>query len=324
MNGPAGSNDKALRTSVFVDGDYFDVTTRRQLQINVNYHQFANALYQHFGKDANLYLFQSIIPNRQNRVEAEEELRKAGFKVKTSPLYKGRTTIKTNIDVIIAAEILGNSRSYDRAILVSGDDDFAPVVGALKSLRKQAIVAGIPLGGGRQLRSRAHGFIDIGEILSGKFEGLPPDLESDERIAALRVRYFAKGYQLEARAEMRRIISMAADRVWLADRYVTADVIRLLNSANPGVRLRIWAEKDRENAQAEARRIKNGGRQIYLYYVGKDLHGRHLIIDDMVWHLGHSLKDLGYSDAVIQPLDDPTAVTALESRLNHLGGHSVI
>jgi hypothetical protein len=37
MNSPAERKDKALRTSVFVDGDYFDVTTRHQLKINVNY-----------------------------------------------------------------------------------------------------------------------------------------------------------------------------------------------------------------------------------------------------------------------------------------------
>lgn len=312
-----------LRTSVFVDGDYFDVATRHQLHLKVDYRNFAEALHKHFGKETSLYLFRSLLPRQNNNVDAEDVLRKAGFKVHTSPLYKGRTTIKTNIDVIIASGILVNARGYDRAVIVSGDNDFVPVIDGIRSLRKQAIIAGIPLTVGRELRARAHGFIDIEEVLQGKFDGLPSHLQTDERIETLRTRYFAKGYELEAYAEIRRIISLSASRVWLVDRYVTSDVVRLLNSAEPAVRISIWTEKDRQNAESEARSAKAAGRDISLYYIGKDFHGRHLIVDDLVWHLGHSLKDLGASDAVVQLLDDEQALQDLEQRLHHLAVHSV-
>jgi hypothetical protein len=98
-------------------------------------------------------------------------------------------------------------------------------------------------------------------------------------------------------------------------------VLRLLDSARPGVGLRVWTEKARgDDFEPVVARIQTSGRQISVYYVGKEVHGRFLIIDKDVWHLGHSLKDLGSSDAVIQLLEDRQSVKELERRLHQLAG----
>jgi hypothetical protein len=65
MAAQADMNGKTLRTSVF------DVTTRLQLKINVDYRRLASALHRHFGKDAHLHLFHSLIPVRKNQTESE-------------------------------------------------------------------------------------------------------------------------------------------------------------------------------------------------------------------------------------------------------------
>jgi hypothetical protein len=160
-------------------------------------------------------------------------------------------------------------------------------------------------------------FVSLDAVLKGTFKGVSLGAP-DERSKALQTLYFAKGYRFEAQAQVRGYIAKALQQVRLVDRYVTIAVVQLLHVAPSDVRIQIWTEKAREPDFEDAvKAVRDGGRNIAVYYCGKEFHARFLIIDDRYWHLGHSLKDLGSSDAVIQTFEDVNAIQSLEDRLAH-------
>lgn len=301
-----------IRTGVFIDGDNFDFATRDYLPRD--YRMLREALIAHFDKPI-IHYYYSTPTEDKNALPFFERLTDLGVITKSVPLFKGNGPARTNIDVVIAADIIENIQDYDRIVLVSGDNDFVPVLHALNARGKYTIVVADPIASGRFLRKAATEFVSLHELLTGVLKGVSPS-PADERGAVMEEIYFEKGYRFEAYYEVRKRIVTARGMVRLVDRYVTIDVLHLLNVSPPNVIVRVWMDKPREHDFEHALRVlRQDGRDIEVYYTGRRFHGRFLIIDDQYWHLGHSIKDLGSSDAIIQKMNDKVAIQTLEGRL---------
>ena len=154
-------------------------------------------------------------------------------------------------------------------------------------------------------------------------------LESHERrLASLEseVGYFAStslppkekilldGRMLDAQFELTRIVRTARRRVVLVDNYIDERTLMLLGSRNAGVSCTIYTLKPDSPKLAPA--IANYARQypdnpIELKGYAKS-HDRFLVVDDVVWHVGASLKDAGSALFALMKMElDPAVILDL-------------
>ena len=103
---------------------------------------------------------------------------------------------------------------------------------------------------------------------------------------------FYNGEFFEARVLLERIIKTARKRVIIIDAYVDAATFEMLDVRVKGVQATIYSGKDLSSLR-DLHNAKNGVEPIATEVWRQPSHDRWLIIDDKVYHCGHSLKDMG-------------------------------
>ena len=131
-------------------------------------------------------------------------------------------------------------------------------------------------------------------------------LEQDGKIAAIRkdVDFFVRssiqpkegilfdGQIFDAYAFVPGLIRKANKRIVVIDSYVDDSVLVQLSKRRPGVKVDIYDGKISQQLRQDVARhnAQYPGVTLHSY---KKAHDRFLIIDEEVYHIGHSLKDLG-------------------------------
>ena len=131
-------------------------------------------------------------------------------------------------------------------------------------------------------------------------------LEQDGKIAAIRkdVDFFVRssiqpkegiffdGQIFDAYAFIAGLIRNANKRIVVIDSYVDDSVLVQLSKRSPGVKVDIYNGKISQQLRQDVARhnAQYPGVTLHSY---KKAHDRFLIIDEEVYHIGHSLKDLG-------------------------------
>ncbi len=131
-------------------------------------------------------------------------------------------------------------------------------------------------------------------------------LEQDGKIAAIRkdVDFFVRssiqpkegiffdGQIFDAYAFVAGLIRKAKKRIVVIDSYVDDSVLVQLSKRSPGVKVDIYDGKISQQLRQDIARhnAQYPGVTLHSY---KKAHDRFLIIDEEVYHIGHSLKDLG-------------------------------
>lgn len=105
-----------------------------------------------------------------------------------------------------------------------------------------------------------------------------------------------EGHLLEGREVAESLIKSAKREIVLIDTYVGADTFHILEAREAGVAATIYTEKTGVNIQtlqADHEREYGVGRHIEVMKYRTSFHDRFLIVDEDVFHIGASLKDLG-------------------------------
>ena len=103
---------------------------------------------------------------------------------------------------------------------------------------------------------------------------------------------FFDGEFFEARILLEKLIKSAQKRVVVIDAYIDAATFEMLDVRNKGVYADIYSGKDL-TALRDAHNASTNVEPIQTYLWLKPSHDRWLIIDDSLYHCGHSLKDMG-------------------------------
>ena len=103
---------------------------------------------------------------------------------------------------------------------------------------------------------------------------------------------FFDGEFFEARVLLEKLIKSAQQRVVVIDAYIDAASFEMLDVRNKGVKADIFSGKDL-TAIKEAHNASASVEPIETHLWSKSSHDRWLIIDDYLYHCGHSLKDMG-------------------------------
>ena len=100
------------------------------------------------------------------------------------------------------------------------------------------------------------------------------------------------GEFFEARVLLEKLIKSARHRVVVIDAYVDAATFEMLDVRNKGVSADIYSGRDL-SAIRDAHNASSKVEAIATHLWSKPSHDRWLIIDDSLYHCGHSLKDMG-------------------------------
>ena len=124
---------------------------------------------------------------------------------------------------------------------------------------------------------------------------------------------FFDGQIFDAYAFIAKLIRKAEKRIVVIDSYIDDSVLVQLSKRNPGVTVDIYDGRisDQLRQDVAHHNAQYPGVTLHTY---KKAHDRFLIIDEEVYHIGHSLKDLGKKLFAFSKMDVMTG-TQLVSRL---------
>lgn len=103
---------------------------------------------------------------------------------------------------------------------------------------------------------------------------------------------FFDGQIFDAYAFIAKLIRKAKNRIVVIDNYVDDSVLVQLSKRNPGVTVDIYDGRISVQLRQDVERHNRQYPGVTLHDYNK-AHDRFLIIDEEVYHIGHSLKDLG-------------------------------
>lgn len=103
---------------------------------------------------------------------------------------------------------------------------------------------------------------------------------------------FFNGQIFDAYAFVAKLIRKAQHRIVVIDSYVDDSVLVQLSKRNPGVTVDIYDGRISDQLRQDVERHNRQYPGVTLHAYNK-AHDRFLIIDEEVYHIGHSLKDLG-------------------------------
>jgi hypothetical protein len=116
--------------------------------------------------------------------------------------------------------------------------------------------------------------------------------------------FLKRGEVFDGNRALRAIFESATESIDIIDAYLGPKVFDLLEVSGGSVQVRLISDKLRDNATKQAYQdfAQQFGRIQFRLCDLKDIHARYIILDHKtVWHIGHSLKDLGKSDSSIDP-----------------------
>ncbi len=103
---------------------------------------------------------------------------------------------------------------------------------------------------------------------------------------------FYEGQFFEARVVLEKIIKTATKRVIVIDAYIDAATFDMLDVRAKGVTADIYSDSEYKSLR-DAHNASRSAQPINTHKWTKASHDRWLIVDDTVYHCGHSLKDMG-------------------------------
>ena len=124
---------------------------------------------------------------------------------------------------------------------------------------------------------------------------------------------FFEGEFFEARVLLEKLIKMAKKRVIIIDGYIDAATFDMLDVRAKGVTADIYSDGEHKSLR-DAHNASKGKQPINTHKWSKSSHDRWVIIDDTLYHCGHSVKDLGKKLSAIMKMDWNPEVVLKEVR----------
>jgi hypothetical protein len=124
---------------------------------------------------------------------------------------------------------------------------------------------------------------------------------------------FFEGEFFEARVLLEKLIKTATKRVIIIDGYIDAETFDMLDVRAKGVTADIYSDGEHKSLR-DMHNAGKGKQPVNTHKWSKSSHDRWVIIDDTLYHCGHSVKDLGKKLSAIMKMDWNPEVVLKEVR----------
>ena len=135
----------------------------------------------------------------------------------------------------------------------------------------------------------------------------------DEGAVTPKEAIFFEGQFFEARVLLEQIIKTATKRAIIIDGYVDAATFEMLDVRAKGVTADIYSDSEYKTLR-DSHNASKGKQPVNTHKWSKSSHDRWVIIDDTLYHCGHSVKDLGKKLSAIMKMDWNPEVVLKEVR----------
>ena len=161
-----GMSGLMRRVGVFIDlqNIYMCVIRPTSEAIRVNYKALQDFLRRE-GVQVKMVAFTRYDPNNSDQVRFLDALAFMGYRVVAKPIKRMPDgSIKADMDIEMALEILSMAPHLDEVVLVTGDGDFAPLVDTLSRMGKVVKVIGPDRFTSQDLIHSCDEFINLSQI----------------------------------------------------------------------------------------------------------------------------------------------------------------
>src|SRR3989344_2303683 len=146
------------KVAVFIDAANI-FYSQRTLGWRISYERLGSYFRKECGAQT-LFVYTATDKERPEQEKFVAMLERSGFIVRTKPVKKIRIAHgvyqwKGDFDVELTMDMLDTVSSYDTAVLMSGDSDFAPVIDRVKTHGKRVIVMSVKGHVSKELLDRA-------------------------------------------------------------------------------------------------------------------------------------------------------------------------
>jgi len=127
---------KTPRNYAFIDAQNLNLGIR-SLGWKLDYRKFRKYLTEKYAVET-AYMFLGFVRNQQRLYS---KLQKSGFELVFKEItLDGEGNVKGNVDVDLTLQVMIELEEFDRAVIVTSDGDFSPLVRHLYQLDKLAVV----------------------------------------------------------------------------------------------------------------------------------------------------------------------------------------
>lgn len=300
-------------TAVFIDGDWLHFTARR-LRQEIDYTNLWEILHEYFGNEAPIYFFGSWDSQNKEQTEFLVSLRDLGYLVEVTKIKKRKKVITVKgLDVRLAVRAATLQSETKTVVIITGDSDFIPLVEILKEQGKNIVISTLPASS-HSLVNVANSFLNLDRLLRKTKNG--------EKVSQYKIKtippksmYIKKGEYYTPYLVVRELFLSAKTEIILIDWYINDQVLQMVHILSNKIRIRIITNRiSPTDFCVQVSKLRNEGYQLSVQK-SNVFHDRYLCVDGEWWHSGHSFKDLGGKDSMINKIDDPAALKKLQERV---------
>lgn len=308
-----------IPTAVFIDGNWLYFATRR-INKQIDYAKFFNVLIKKFGTKTKVYFYGAINPLDKQQAKFYTSLKRIGYVVHYVELIKrGDVFIPKSLDIELAVNAMRTLPSLKKFVLVSGDSDFVPLLKQAINYGVGVLVIALPFTTGHLLR----------KIVGGSFLNLETLIEERKSVKKLPIfkkekkkgflvpnsLYIEKGDYYKPYLHIRNLMTSAKNSITIIDSYIDDQILTMIKLLKTEINVIIFTQKtDPADFCVQVKELRDEGRSITIHKTNA-FHDRFIGIDNVWWHSGHSFKDLGGKDSMLNKVIEKVPLDKLKARV---------
>ena len=294
------------RTAVLIDGDWL-IFASRKLEKHLEFRKLFIFIMECFGRNALVQIYLSVDEQNLMSTHFVSELKDIGYSVQAASVAQ---LMSDCINLCF-------SRQFDRLVLISGDNDFVPLLNHAKKKGKSTVLLALPFATGKTLQAIADYFANVDDFLAEHTrikEVSQSDAKQPVEPYMREETYVKRGENLEAYIFFRNLFTNAKQHITIVDPYIDHQILLMVSSLDKAVSVKILT--NRIQASDFCNMVQKARLSGYTIEVFKteEFHDRFLGVDEQWWHSGHSFKDLGSKDSLISKLTDQETIDKVYQR----------
>jgi hypothetical protein len=231
---------------------------------------------------------------------------------------KGNQIIAGNLDIALAVDAIQAIPIVKKFVLISSDSDVAHLIEQIKKIGVHVSVIAFPFSCGYSLRKVANNFINLETLIVEYKNNIK--LPTFKKIAKKNniipnSLFIKKGECLSSYLRIRDLIISAKNKIIIIDSYIDEQILLIFTLLELDINIIIFTKKPSQvDFCTQIEKLRKEGRTIKVLKTSV-FHDRFVGIDNMWWHSGHSLKNLGEKYSMLTKMAKKDA-DKLEKSLN--------
>jgi len=333
------NNNLNIPTAVFIDGDWLYFATRR-INRQINYVNFFNILINKFGAKTKIYFYGAINSTDKQQVKFYTSLKKIGYIVHCVELIKRKDTfVVKGLEIELALDAMQILPLLKKFVLISGDNDFVPLLKKAINYNVSVSVIALPFTTGYLLKKIVGGsFLNLEalinkqksvtklpvfkkerkiKLLDKKTVKILKIIQKDKKIEIIAPNslYITKGEHFNSYINIRNLMISAKNSITIIDSYIDDQILTMIELLKREINIIIFTQKTNPvDFCLQVKKLRDEGKLITIYKTNT-FHDRFIGVDSIWWHSGHSFKDLGGKDSMLNKVTDKVVLAKLKIRI---------